>query len=322
MLCLDDVLGAMARIRDEVHQTPLLRSERLDALLGCEVHIKAEHLQKTGSFKARGACHFVKRRRGGGPLTTYSSGNHGQAVAWACLRAGLDATVFVPEDVQEVKRSAILAYKAAVVKAGHSVEDRRRACEAWAAEHGDVDVVPPFDHEWIMAGQGTVMTEVLEQQPMFDSVLVPVGGGGLLAGCAVVLAALRPRVELVACEPEAAADAVMSLQRGHRVRVDPPQTVADGLRHQTLGQVTYPVIASHVTQAMACSENSIGLAMGLMASFLKQVVEPSGAVALACLLEHRARFQGKRVVLVATGGNVDLKRYASLVASADIEQRV
>ncbi|MDJ0838323.1 MAG: threonine/serine dehydratase [Acidobacteriota bacterium] len=310
---LEDVLAARARIKRAVHKTPLMRSQKLSRMLGCRLYLKAEHLQKTGSFKARGAMHFlVNDPEPGEVYTTYSSGNHGQALSWAAEQTGKKAVIFMPEDASPAKVAAVKGYGGEVRYAGLSSIDRMNACLAFEEESG-ARVVPPFDHENIIAGQGTAMLEVLEDLPHFDVALVPTGGGGLLSGNSFVLKTLRKNAQIYACEPEVAADVKASLESGELKSIAYPATIADGLRNLRMGERNWAIIEEHVDGGLTCTEAGIRGAMRLYATYQKQFVEPSGACTLACLMENRDRFAGKTVVVYVSGGNIALPDYGRLV---------
>jgi len=316
---LEDVLAARARIKRKIHKTPLLRSVQLSKLLGCELYFKAEHLQKTGSFKARGALNFLLcDPEPVETYTTYSSGNHGQALAWAAGNLGRKAVIFMPEDASPAKVSAVQGYGGEVRFAGLSSTDRMEACLAFV-EGGDARVVPPYDHPFIIAGQGTAMLEVLEEKPHFDIALLPVGGGGLLSGNALTLKTLRQHIQIMACEPELAADVKASIENAELTQIAYPATVADGLRNLCLGNRNWTIIRELVSEGLCCSEQRIIEAMRYYACYLKQLVEPSGAVPLACLMENQAAFAGKTVVVYISGGNIALSDYGRLVSGDDIK---
>lgn len=314
-LILEDVLAARARIKPYIHKTPLLTSQHLSKIAGCELYIKAEHLQKVGAFKARGALNFVLTQRApSGIYTTFSSGNHGQAVSWAAAQTGAKAVIFMPEDASPVKVAAVKAYGGEVHHAGFSSVDRMQACMAFI-ETSKATLVPPYDHEVIIAGQGTGMLEVLEDLPLFDVALVPCGGGGLLSGSAFVLKTLRPKSQVLACEPENASDLATGLRLGEKQTIPFPNTIADGMRNLTVGDRNWQIIREHVAEGLTCSETQIREAMRLLVTFTKQMIEPSGATSLACLLAHRERFTGKKVVIYASGGNIALPDFASMVGA-------
>lgn len=312
-LKLEDVLAAKTRIGQDIHQTPLLSSRILSEMLGCQIFIKAEFLQKVGAFKARGVLNYIRANKlQNAVLTTYSSGNHGQALTWAGGLHGMKVVVFMPEDASPAKVAAVKQYGGEVRRAGLSSQDREQACRSFAKESGAI-VVPPYDDEAIIAGQGTVMLEIVSQQPLFDAVLIPTGGGGLLSGNALVLGSIRQKTQVFACEPELAADAQASLAQGSLQSISYPSTIADGARNLCLGDHNWAIIKRHVTEGLACREDQIVEAMWLYGTYLKQIVEPSGALSLACLLAHRERFQGKTVVLIASGGNIALPDYGKLI---------
>lgn len=312
-LILEDVLAARTRVRHQIHKTPLLTCSKLNEELGCKLFIKAEHLQKVGAFKARGALNFIKSIAApSGIYTTFSSGNHGQAVAWASAQVGAKAVIFMPEDASPAKVAAVEGYGGEVRRAGFSSTDRMQACMAYV-EETDATVVPPYDHEAIIAGQGTAMLEILEEQPLFDVALIQCGGGGLLSGNAFVLRTLRPKSKVFACEPANADDLAQSLAKGEKQTIPFPDTIADGQRNLCVGDLNWAIIRELVSQGLTCSEAEIRQAMRLMATYTKQFLEPSGAVGLACLLAHRQRFAGKKVVIFASGGNIALPDYAAMV---------
>ena len=313
---LEDILAARTRIRRYIHQTPLLQSQKLSEMLGCNLYIKAEYLQKVGAFKARGVMNYLLSDTSGAEIySTYSSGNHGQALAWGAASLKRKSIIFMPEDASPAKVAAVKGYGGEVRFAGVSSADRYNACHAYAKEV-DIHIVPPFDHNWIIAGQGTAMVEIIEELPEFDAALVPCGGGGLLAGCSFVLNTLRGgKVPTYACEPAMAADLQEGLASGERKTIEFSPTIADGMRNLCVGDRNWEIIKECVPEGLACREETIVEAMRLYAIYLKNYVEPSGAATLACLMENKERFAGKTVVIVASGGNIALKDYAKMVAS-------
>ncbi|GAA5526158.1 L-threo-3-hydroxyaspartate ammonia-lyase [Microbulbifer aestuariivivens] len=315
-----DVFSAAQTIAGQVHTTPLMHSRQLDALSGASLHFKCEHLQKVGAFKARGACNALARLPEGTNLVaTHSSGNHGAALAWAAARAGLGCRVVMPETAPLAKRVAVASYGAEIVLCGPSLADREAALARLVAETS-AHVVPPFDDRRIIAGQGTVALEIMQQcrEAGFnpDIVIAPVGGGGLLAGIGLAMAALDPGVMVLGAEPAGADDAQRSLRSGHLITSQQPNTMADGLR-TTLGQRNFAVIRQTVRDIVTVSEAGIVEAMELLWTRTKQLVEPSAAVGLAAVLEHSARFRNKQVAVVLTGGNMDLDRACSLFSSRE-----
>ncbi|KUJ81567.1 threonine/serine dehydratase [Microbulbifer flavimaris] len=315
-----DVFTAAQTIAGQVHTTPLLKSRQLDSLTGADLHFKCEHLQKVGAFKARGACNAMARLPEGTHLVaTHSSGNHGAALAWAAAQAGLECRVVMPETAPLAKRVAVASYGAEIVLCGPTLADREGALAKLVAETG-AHVVPPFDDRRIIAGQGTVALEIMQQSGEAgftpDIVIAPVGGGGLLAGVGLAMAALDPGVIVLGAEPAGADDAQRSLRSGQLVTSQQPDTVADGLR-TTLGQRNFAVIRETVRDIVTVSEAGIVEAMELLWTRTKQLVEPSAAVGLAAILEHGARFRNKQVAVVLTGGNMDLDKACGLFNSRE-----
>ena len=307
---LAEIEAAADRIAPYVHETPVLRCRSLDDLLGCELLLKAEHLQKTGAFKARGAHNAVMQLSGeeaARGVVTHSSGNHGAALALAARNRGTRAFVVMPENTPPVKLQAVAGYGAEVLLCESTLEAREATLRE-AQQRTLAHLVHPYEDIRVICGQGTVGLELLRQcgdQPP-DVVVLPVGGGGLLAGVAVALAELLPACELIAAEPLGADDAA----RGFRTRSWQPQlspdTMADGLR-TSLGRPNFELMLRHVTDVVTVSETRIAEAMELLWTRTKQLIEPSGAVPMAALLTDPARFAGRRVALVLSGGNVDLR---------------
>jgi threonine dehydratase len=314
---LDDIRDAAARIAPHAHATPVLRSHSLDALAGCELHFKAEHLQRIGAFKFRGACNAVfglddaSAARG---VVTQSSGNHGAAIALACRLRGIAAHVVVPHSAPRIKLAAIRDFGARIVPCEVAQADRDRVTAEVLAETG-AELIHPFNDARVIAGQATATLELLHQAPDLDAVIAPVSGGGLLSGTTLAAKALRPQIEALGAEPEQAADAFESLRQGRRITDMTPNTICDGLRAH-LGTLTYDILSRHVDGVLLAGETEIAAAMRLLWERLKQVVEPSGAVALAAILREPERFRGKRVGVILSGGNADLDALPWLQPSA------
>lgn len=313
----DDIQAAAARIAPHAHVTPVLRSRSLDALAGCELHFKAENLQRAGAFKFRGACNAVfgldeaSARRG---VVTQSSGNHGAAIALACRLRGIPAHVVVPHDAPQVKLAAIRAYGARVVPCAPTIA-ARDAAMAQVLEQTGGEAVHPYNDARVIAGQGTATLELLQQTGGLDAVIAPVSGGGLLSGTALAAHGVDAGIEVWGAEPEQAADAHASLARGERVTDMTPDTVCDGLRAQ-LGTLTFPILRAHCAGIGLAGEAEIVRAMRLIWERLKLVVEPSAAVPLAVVLRQPERFAGRRVGIVLSGGNLDLETLPALFALA------
>lgn len=318
MLELSDIQAAATTLAGVVHRTPVLRARGLDAMTGAALHFKAENLQRAGAFKIRGAYNKISRipaalrQRG---VISYSSGNHAQGVALGASLFGVPATIVVPEDIIPAKRDATAGYGARIVYCGRSSAERHTRALAIAAEEG-LAIVPPYDDPDIIAGQGTVALEFLTDVPELDVLIVPIGGGGLMAGCAIAARALRPGIRIVGVEPEDGDDTRRSLESGHRVSIQTPRTIADGLRVVQPGEVTFPIIQSLVDEIVTVSDDEIRHAMRLLLERAKVLVEPSGAVGLAAILAHRTPAQG-RIGIVLSGGNVALEDLPGLLARPD-----
>lgn len=311
-----DVEAAAAVLEGVAHRTPVLRSRRLDDLAGCQVHLKAEHLQRVGAFKFRGAFTALSafdadQRRGG--VVAYSSGNHAQAVALAARELGIPAVIVMPHDAPELKVAATQGYGAEVVRYDRYTEDREAIGAALAQERG-MTVVPPYDHPHVIAGQGTAVKELLEDSGPMDVVVTPLGGGGLLSGSILAAGALAPEARVYGVEPEAGDDARRSLAEGRIVSIETPRTIADGAQTLHLGELTFPILRDGVTGIVTAGDEQLVEAMAVVASTLKQVVEPTSVLGLAALLSGAIPdVAGRRVGVVLSGGNVDLARFASLV---------
>ncbi|MFF7552809.1 pyridoxal-phosphate dependent enzyme [Streptomyces olivaceus] len=313
-LALDDVRAAAARIEGVAHRTPVLRSRTLDALVGAEVHLKCENQQRVGAFKFRGAYHAASRltpaqlARG---IAAYSSGNHAQAVALAARELGSTAVIVMPEDAPPAKRAAAAGYGAEIVTYDRYREDRAAIAEALAAERG-LALIPPYDHPHVVAGQGTAALELVEETGPLDALVAPVGGGGLIAGCATAVKGLHPATRVVGVEPEAGDDTRRSLEAGRRVTVPVPRTIADGQAVATPGELTFAVNRRLLDGIVLVSDDEIVDAMRFAFERLKTVLEPSGATGLAALLNGRIDPLPRRIGVVLSGGNVDAARFAEL----------
>lgn len=317
-LALEDVRAAAAGLDGVAHRTPVLTSRTLDEYTGARVHCKAEQLQRTGSFKFRGAFHAVSRmseaERARG-VAAFSSGNHAQAVALAARLHGAPAVILMPSDAPTAKMAATRGYGAEVVTYDRYAQDRRSLATALATDRG-VTLIPPFDHPHVMAGQGTVALELLEAVGALDLLLVCVGGGGLIAGCATVAKTLHPRLRVVGVEPEAGDDTKRSLAAGERVEIAVPHTIADGQQVTAPGALTFPINQRLVDDIALVSDAEIVAAMRFAFERLKMVTEPSGACALAALVAGKVDARGLRVGVTISGGNVGADRFAALLAAA------
>ncbi|WP_342762292.1 pyridoxal-phosphate dependent enzyme [Kineococcus rhizosphaerae] len=313
---LEDVLDAARQIEGVAHRTPVLTSRRLDAHAGSQVFCKAENFQRVGAFKFRGAYNVVSRlspaelERG---VLAYSSGNHAQAVALSAAMVGTRSVIVMPADTPAVKVEATRGYGAEVVTYDRYTQDRVGLGNAMAAERG-MTIVPPYEHHGVMAGQGTAVLELLEETGAVDTLLVPVGGGGLIAGSSTVARALHPRTRVVGVEPEAGDDTLRSLRAGRRVRIEVPRTIADGQAAEVPGELTFAVNSRRVDDVVLVSDAELRAALLYAFDVLKVVLEPSGACALAAVLFGRGFERGERVGLVLSGGNVGSARFRELTA--------
>lgn len=312
----DDIAAAARRIEGAAHRTPILTSRRIDAELGLKFFFKAEHLQRGGAFKIRGAFNALARfdpaQRAAG-VVAYSSGNHAQAVALAARDLGIPATIVMPEDAPASKIAATRAYGARIVTYDRYREDREAIGRALAAERG-LTLIPPYDHPDVIAGQGTAATELIEDAGPFDAIFAPLGGGGLLAGTALAAHELAPGARVYGAEPEAGNDGQRSFRSGAIVHIETPVTLADGAQTLHLGELTFPIIQRGVTDILTATDAELVGAMRSFAATMKQVVEPTGALAFAGARAMAGDLAGKRAGVIVSGGNIDLARFASLIA--------
>jgi threonine dehydratase len=318
MIGIDDVRSAAAALDGVAHRTPVLSSRTLDAATGATVFCKAECYQRGGAFKFRGAYSMISRvpshERARG-VAAYSSGNHAQAVAIAAAMLDVPAVILMPEDAPAAKLDATRGYGAEVVTYDRYSQDRDQLGRELAESRG-LTLVPPYEHPLVMSGQGTAALELLEQSPGLDALLVPVGGGGLMAGCATAAKALVPDIEMIGVEPEQGDDTRRSLAAGERVRIPVPHTIADGQQVETPGELTFEVNRRLADSVELVSDGEIIDAMLFAFDRMKVVLEPSGACALAALLAGRVHRRGRRVGVVLSGGNVGAARFAELTAAA------
>ncbi|HEU5182701.1 MAG TPA: threonine/serine dehydratase [Candidatus Polarisedimenticolia bacterium] len=307
---------AFAVVREQAHRTPVLRCRTLSRLAGLDLLLKCENLQRVGAFKFRGACAMLamltpeERARG---VITYSSGNHAQAVALASSLAGTRALIVMPEDAAGVKLAATKGYGAEILQHGRTPQQRQALALQLASERG-LTMVPPYEDPRILLGQGTVLLELLEQEPEVEVILVPVGGGGLLGGICAAARLFRPALEIYGVEPEVADDWYQSIAAGEIRRIATADTIADGLRSLEPGKVPFPIVREVVRGILRVSEAEIRRAMLLLLTRAKIVAEPSGAVSVAGALVHAPRFAGRRVASIVSGGNVEPALLASLAS--------
>ncbi len=304
---LEDLRAARRRIAPHVHETPVMTSELLDRHCGASLFFKCENLQKVGAFKARGASNAVfslTAEEAVKGVCTHSSGNHAAALAMAAAKRGIPAHIVMPANAPAVKKAAVAGYGAHIIECEPTLNGREATLARVMAETG-AHLVHPYNDVRVIAGQGTVALELLEQVTGLDAVLAPVGGGGLLAGTALAVKLQYPEIEVAASEPAGADDAFRSFGSGRLVPQTDPRTIADGLL-TSLGELNFDIIMRHVDTILTVEDASIIEAMRLQWTRMKTLVEPSGAVSFAAVLEHPERFTGRRVGVIISGGNQDL----------------
>lgn len=304
---LEAIRAAQVRIAPHVHRTPVLSSRSLDQLTGSRLFFKCENLQKVGAFKARGACNAVfslTKEDAARGVATHSSGNHGAALAYAASQRGIPAWIVMPENAPAIKQANVRELGGQIRLCAPTRAAREASCAAVLADTG-ATLVHPYDDWRVIAGQATAALELLDELPELDALIAPVGGGGLLSGTAIVAKALRSSIKVYGAEPAGADDAQRSLRAGHIELQTNPRTIADGLR-TSLGDKTFSILRERVDDIGTVSEEGIVRAMRLVWEKLKIVVEPSAAVPLGLLLEHKLPLQGLQVGIILSGGNVDL----------------
>lgn len=304
---IEDIREAAERIRGRIHKTPVLTSASLNDQFGGSVYFKCENFQRIGAFKARGAINAVfslSDDEAGAGVATHSSGNHGSALALAASLRGIPAWVVVPDNASAVKEDCIRRYGATVIPCKPGQENRENGLAAIAEETGAA-IIHPYDDWRVIAGQGTAALELVEQVAGLDLLLTPVGGGGLISGTAIVAHGTNQGISVIGCEPAQADDAQRSFRAGHRVAIDLPDTIADGLRAM-LGERNFSVIAALVEDIVTVSEDEIIAAMRLVWERLKIIIEPSSAVPVAALMSGAVKLEGRDAGVILTGGNVDL----------------
>jgi threonine dehydratase len=304
---LNDIREAHARIAPHIHRTPIFTCASLDEIAGAKLFFKCENLQKTGSFKIRGATNAIlllSDSEAAHGVVTPSSGNHGAALSRAARSRGIKAYVVMPNNSPMVKRRAVEAYGGSITLCEPTMQGRQKTCAEVQARTGAV-LIHPYDDDRIIAGQGTAAKELLEDVPDLDVVIAPVSGGGLLSGTAIASKGIRPQIRVIGAEPKNADDAFQSLHAGKIVPCPPPDTIADGLR-ATLSPRTFAILQKFVDEISTVTEEEIIAAMRLLWEWMKLVVEASGAVSAAPALNRRIAAEGKRIGIILSGGNVDL----------------
>ena len=309
-----DISAAAKRLNGVANKTPILRSRLLDEMVGAQIYLKAEHLQRTGAFKFRGAFNAVAalnqevRSKG---VVSYSSGNHAQALARAAQIFRIPATIVMPSDAPQSKRKATEAYGAGVVEYDRYTQKRESIAEELRKEH-KLTLIPPFDDPYVIAGQSTCGQELIEQTDHLDQVIVAVGGGGLIAGTALAIQQQNPKCQIIGVEPETGNDVQRSLAAGAIIEIAVPETIADGQQTTSAGVHTFPIIQKYVDEIVTVTDEQIIEAMVFLFKYQNQVVEPSGASSLAAVLNDKTHSKGKRVGVIISGGNVSPERFFAL----------
>lgn len=309
------ILDAAERLKNIAHKTPVMTSRLLDEKIGANVFIKCEHLQRVGAFKFRGAYNAIsalpeaQKQKG---VVTFSSGNHGMATALTCHILNIPATIIVPHDAPEVKLQAIKSYGANIVFYNRFKEDRELISQTLIEEKG-CTLIPPFDNYNVLSGQGTLAKELIETVGNLDYLFVQVGGGGLIAGCSIATKQLLPNCQVIGVEPEIANDASQSFNSGQRIKIPTPNSIADGLNTPLIGELVFPIIQKNVNNIITVTENEILQTMYFLWTRCKIMCEPSGAVSTAAIFSGKfPNIQGKRIGVVISGGNVDVRQASSL----------
>jgi threo-3-hydroxy-L-aspartate ammonia-lyase len=311
-----NIQQAAARILGVAHRTPVLTARTANEMTGAELFFKCENFQRMGAFKFRGAynalAQFSPEQKKLG-VCAFSSGNHAQGIALAAKILGMPAAIVMPLDSPEVKMAATRGYGAEVISYDRYLEDRIAIGKRLAQERG-MTLIPPYDHAHVMAGQGTAALELLQEVGQLDMLLVCLGGGGLISGCAVAAKHLNPKIRVIGVEPEAGNDAQQSKRAGQIIKIDTPKTIADGAQTQFVGQLTFPVIQELVDDIVTVSDAQLIEVMRFAASRMKMVIEPTGGLAMAAAMQGAVDVKGQRVGIIVSGGNVDIAQFAQFIA--------
>ncbi len=312
----DDITQAAQRLKGVAHRTPVLTSQTADEIAGAQLFFKCENYQRMGAFKFRGAynalAQFSPEQKKNG-VCAFSSGNHAQGIALSAKLLGMPAAIVMPLDSPAVKIAATRGYGAEVITYDRYKEDRIAIGQKLAVERG-MTLIPPYDHAHVMAGQGTAALELLEEVGQLDALLVCLGGGGLISGCALVAKHLNPKIRVIGVEPEAGNDVQQSKCAGKIIKIDTPKTIADGAQTQFVGNLTFPVIQALVDDIVTVSDAQLIEAMRFAASRMKMVIEPTGALAMAAAMQGAVNIKGQRVGVIISGGNIDIAQFAKYLA--------
>ncbi|MEQ4921957.1 threo-3-hydroxy-L-aspartate ammonia-lyase [Proteus hauseri] len=312
----DDIVAAHQRILPFINKTPVFTSRTINEMTGAQFYFKCENFQRMGAFKFRGAINalsqFTPEQRKNG-VVTFSSGNHAQAIALSAKLLGIPATIIMPEDAPKAKMEATKGYGGRVVTYNRYTEDREEMGRL-LAEKEKLTLIPPYDHPHIIAGQGTVTKELIEEVGELDMLFVPLGGGGLLSGSSLSAKALSPSCQIFGAEPLAGNDGQQSFRKGEIVYIDTPKTIADGAQTQHLGNYTFDIIRRNVDDILTATDEALVSTMQFYAQRMKMVVEPTGCLSLAAARQLGDKLKGKRVGIIISGGNVDLAQYGQFLA--------
>ena len=311
-----DVLQAAQRLNGIAHRTPVTTSRTANDMAGAELFFKCENLQRMGAFKFRGAYNALaqfspEQKRHG--VCAFSSGNHAQGIALSAQLLKMPAAIVMPLDSPEMKIAATRGYGAEVITFDRYKDDREAIGRKLAEERG-MTLIPPYDHAHVMAGQGTAALELLQEVGQLDTLIVCLGGGGLISGCAVAAKHLNPKIRVIGVEPEAGNDAQQSKAAGKIIKIDTPKTIADGAQTQYVGQLTFPVIQELVDEIVTVSDAQLIEAMRFAASRMKMVIEPTGGLAMAAAMQGVVNVKAQRVGIIISGGNVDIAQLAKYLA--------
>ena len=313
----EDVIAAAQRLEGQAHRTPVMRSRTIDQEVGAQLFFKCENLQRMGAFKFRGAFNALSKfnaaqRQAG--VVTFSSGNHAQAIALSASLLGIQSTIIMPNDAPAAKVAATRGYGGNVIMYDRYTEDREAIGRKLAEEQG-LTLVPPYDHPDVIAGQGTAAKELFEEVGELDALFVCLGGGGLLSGSALAARALAPKCAIYGVEPENGNDGQQSFRSGKIVHIETPATIADGAQTQHLGNYTFEIIRRDVADILTVNDLQLIECMRFYASRMKLIVEPTGCLSLAAAREMKSRLKDQRVGIIISGGNVDLKRFSTLLGN-------
>ncbi|EKN3992397.1 threo-3-hydroxy-L-aspartate ammonia-lyase [Yersinia enterocolitica] len=314
-ICYDDIVQAHQRITGVALKTPVLTSSTANEQTGAQLFFKCENFQHMGAFKFRGAYNALVKlspQQQAKGVIAFSSGNHAQAIALSARKLGIRAVIVMPKDSPAVKIAATRGYGGEVVLYDRYLEDREAISNKLAQEQG-LTLIPPYDYPDVMAGQGTAAKELFEEVGELDVLLVPLGGGGLLSGCATVAKALYPKCQVIGVEPAAGNDGQQSFRSGKIVKIETPVTIADGAQTPALGHYTFPVIQERVDNILTATDDQLISAMKFFTSRMKIVVEPTGCLGAAVAFGDQLELRGKRVGVIISGGNVDLWRLAHFI---------